>query len=45
MVVFWRGWGFWVGVLFVFWIVAAIVLVAFASPYEPDARKAGLDVQ
>ncbi|GEM_PF-5296785 len=45
MVVFWRGWGFWVGLLFVFWIIAAIMLAAFASPYEPDIRKAGLDVQ
>ena len=45
MDLYWRGWGISVALLFVFWIFVAIALVVFASPYEPDPRKAMLAVQ
>ncbi|KAB2912751.1 MAG: hypothetical protein F9K29_17915 [Hyphomicrobiaceae bacterium] len=41
----WRGWGISVALLFAFWIFVAIALVVFASPFEPDPRRAMLDVQ
>lgn len=45
MVLFWRGWGLAVFWMFLFWFMAAIVLAVVASPYEPDAYKAGLEIQ
>jgi hypothetical protein len=45
MILFWRGWGFSVALLFVFWIFALIFFVALADPYQLDMRKAGLEVQ
>lgn len=40
----WRGWGISVFLLFVFWVFIAIALVVFGSAYEPDPRRAILDV-
>jgi hypothetical protein len=40
-----RGWGISVALLFVFWTFIASALVVIATPYEPDSRKAMLDVQ
>ncbi|HEY1632896.1 MAG TPA: hypothetical protein VGF56_16380 [Rhizomicrobium sp.] len=45
MVLFWRGWGLGVFLLFVFWMFALIGFAVVAQPYQPDRTKAGLDVQ
>jgi hypothetical protein len=45
MVVSWRGWGYWVGLLFVFWIFTLIGFAVFVPYYQPDRRLAGLHVQ
>jgi hypothetical protein len=45
MVLFWRGWGLGVFLLFAFWIFVLIGVVVVASPYQPDRLKAGLEVQ
>jgi hypothetical protein len=43
--IFWRGWGVAVALLFVFWVFVLIALVLITSPYEPDPRRATLGVQ
>jgi hypothetical protein len=45
MVLFWRGWGLGVFLLFMFWMFALMGYVLTASPYQPDPMKAGLDAQ
>ena len=45
MVLFWRGWGLGVFLLFVFWMFALMGFVLTSSPYQPDPVKAGLDAQ
>ncbi len=45
MIIFWRGWGIWVFILFCFWMIAGILIAVFSGHYEPDPDKAALDVQ
>lgn len=45
MIIFWRGWGIGVFFLFLFWMIAAILLAVFSGHYEPDPDKAALEVQ
>lgn len=45
MIIEWRGWGIWVGILFVFWFFAAIAYAVVVMPYIPDPHKAVMDIQ